>query len=134
MKMKFLPLYIAVTLFCLFACVDDMIETDDPRQAFLGNWIASESCTRFDYEVEIKAAADSDTKVLLYNFALAGLEYPPAFGFVSSSVVDIPEQIVGDNWKVSGSGTLQTSGKILWNYNLEIAGDESSCQADYEKP
>jgi hypothetical protein len=106
----------------------------DERQAFLGVWNVDESCIRLNYEVEIEAAPGSDTKVLLYNFALTGPEFEPAYGFVEGNTVILPEQIIGENWKVEGTGAMQNNRKILWDYYIEIAGDGSNCQADYEKP
>ena len=88
-------------------CVDDVFTDEDERAAFLGTWVVSETCVRFNYEVEIKADTDSDTKVFLYNFALAGLDYSPAYGFVKGNVVEIPSQTIGDDWTVKGSGYLK---------------------------
>lgn len=116
------------------SCSEDIEELIDPRKQFLGIWLVSESCIRLSYEVEIRAAADDLTKVLVYNFALTGDEYPPAYGFVSGKTITIPEQTIGDNWQVQGTGTLQPNGKIYWVYTLEIAGDLSNCQAEYSKP
>ncbi|MBE0638740.1 MAG: hypothetical protein IH598_09485 [Bacteroidales bacterium] len=134
MKKILFPFLFVALAFQLNSCIDDETNPDgDPREAFLGTWVVDESCVRLNYEVEIEAAAGNDTKVLLYNFALTGEDYPPAEGYVTGSTINIPEQTIGDNWKIDGYGTLQSNGKILWSYSLEIAGDSSNCEAEYSK-
>lgn len=133
MKKFLILLMIASLSFGLNSCVDDVVDDpDDPRAAFLGTWNVDESCVRLNYEVEISAASGDDTKVLMDNFALTGPGYPPAYGFVNGNVIEVPEQIIGNDWKVEGTGTLQTNGKILWSYFIEIAGDGSNCEAEYQ--
>lgn len=133
MKKLLILLMITSLSFGLTSCVDDVVNNpDDPRAAFLGTWTVEESCVRLNYEVEISAASGDDTKVLMDNFALTGDGYPPAYGFVDGNVIEVPEQLIGDDWKVEGSGTLQTSGKILWTYYIEIAGDGNNCEAEYQ--
>jgi len=102
------------------------------REGFLGVWTVDESCIRLNYEVEITAATDDDTKVLLYNFAFMGQQYDPAYGYVSGNKVTLPLQTIGDGWQLSGSGTLQSNGRIIWTYYIEIGANGSTCQADYQ--
>nr|NQU93550.1 hypothetical protein [Bacteroidota bacterium] len=108
--------------------------TPDAREKFLGTWTVQESCIRLNYDVEIIADANVSNKVWMNNFALPSPGYDdPPYGFVDGNTIDIPQQVIGDNWKVNGSGTLQSSGKIIWNYYLEIGGDGSNCEAEYQK-
>lgn len=135
MNKKIFPVFMFLFLFGFTSCLDDeVLEMLDPRSDFLGTWVVSESCVRLNYEVEIVADPDNELRVLLYNFALTGPGYDPAYGNVVLNKINVPEQIIGDNWKVSGSGTLQDDGSISWSYYIEIAGDGSNCEADYEKP
>lgn len=135
MKRVLIMLMFASLVFQFSSCVEDgdIFPDDDPRTAFLGAWTVDESCVRLNYEVVISAASGDDTKVLMDNFALTGPGYPPAYGFVSGKVIEVPQQTIGDDWKVEGSGTLQSNGKILWSYYIEIAGDGSNCEAEYEQ-
>ena len=118
------------------SCTDDT-STVDPnvnyRQKFLGTWTVSESCIRLDYQVEIEAATNDSTKVLLYNFAFMGQEFDPAYGFVNGNKVNLPTQTIGDGWQLNGNGTLQPDGKIIWVYYIAIGANGSNCQANYQK-
>lgn len=117
------------------SCTDT--ETADPetdaREKFLGTWTVDESCVRLNYEVDITADDDSDTKVWLDNFAFTGPGYPPAYGFVNGNQVDLPEQTIGDDWTINGIGTIQATGKIMWEYYIEIGANGSNCEAEYDK-
>lgn len=132
-------LLLAITLLLgitLYSCTDDT-EIIDPGttniEQFLGTWTVYESCIRLNYEVEIVADTTVDTKVFIYNFAFMGQEFDPAYGFVSGSRVTLPSQTIGDNWQLNGSGNLQTDGKIIWTYYLQIGANGSNCQANYEQ-
>jgi len=122
-------------IFLFQGCVSDEgdLPEENARDKFLGTWSVEESCVRLDYEVEIEAASGSLTKVLLNNFAFTGSEYPPAYGYVSGNTVDLPQQVIGDNWSINGSGTMQSDGTIIWNYYIEIGANGSNCQADFQK-
>jgi hypothetical protein len=120
--------------FSFTACT--ALEGDDPgvenaRDKFLGTWTVDESCVRLDYEVVILPDENSESKVLLENFAFTGPGYEPAYGFVNESVIDLPQQIIGDNWSVSGTGTYMSDGTITWSYYIEIGSNGSNCEADY---
>ena len=103
----------------------------DAREKFLGKWTVDESCVRLNYEVEITADSTTDTKVWLDNFAFSGPDSTPAYGLVNGDQIDLPEQTIGDNWTINGIGTLQPTGKIKWNYHIEIGATASNCEADY---
>ncbi len=136
MKHKLLIILLLTGLFFQFtACIDDAADPDKvTRESFLGIWNVEESCVRFNYEVEIKPAPDHENKVLMYNFAFTGADFPPAFGFVEGARINVPSQTIGDNWKVVGFGELKPNRKILWEYEIIIAGDRIDCVADYGKP
>ena len=111
---------------------DDIIT--DNRAKFLGTWTVQESCIRLYYDVVIIADAAVENKVWMQNFALPSPEFNnPAYGFVNGNSIDMPQQVIGDNWMLNGSGKLQDDGRIIWNYYLEIGGDGSNCEAEYEK-
>lgn len=131
---KYLLMISLLAVCSLFtACTEDSPFEENARDKFLGTWSVQESCVRLDFEVEIEAAPGSDSKVLLYNFAFTGPGYDPAYGFVSGNTVDLPQQVIGDNWNIHGTGTLQTDGTIIWNYYIEIGANGSNCQAEFQK-
>ncbi len=92
-----------------------------------------ESCVRLNYEVDITADDNSDTKVWLDNFAFTGPDYPPTYGVVNGDQINLPEQSIGDNWTINGIGTMQETGMIKWAYYIEIGATGSNCEAEYEK-
>ncbi len=117
------------------ACTDG--ETDDPvnenpRDKFIGTWVVDESCVRLEYEVNIQADSDSESKVYMDNFAFTGPDYDAAYGFVNGNLINMPQQIIGDNWSVEGTGNYQSDGSILWSYYIEIGANGSNCEADYQ--
>jgi hypothetical protein len=117
----------------LSSCESDIVENPDldPRGKFLGTWLVSESCVRLDYQATITADPDDENKVLIENFAAPGEGFPPAYGFVDGNVINMPQQTIGDNWRVEGSGTYQDNGTIFWSYFIEIGANASNCEADY---
>ena len=134
-SLSFLLIAVLIAIAVSFSsCTEDdpLIPDVDAREKFLGTWGVEESCVRLEYEVEITAASGSDTKVFIENFAFTGPGYDPAYGYVSGNSVDLPQQTIGDNWKVSGSGTYQSDGTIMWNYYIEIGANASNCEAEYQ--
>ena len=124
-----------VALLQITSCTDTETadpETDD-REKFLGTWTVDESCLRLNYEVDITPADGSDIKVWLDNFAFPGPDYPPAYGIVNGNQINLPEQTIGDNWKINGIGTMQATGKIMWAYYIEIGANGHNCEAEYNK-
>lgn len=132
----FALLIFGISMITFYACDEaaDIIDpTSDERTKFIGTWNVDESCVRLQYQVQITKDASSDDRVFLSNFAYPGSGFAAAYGFVSGSVINIPEQDYGENWRISGTGTLNTDNKIHWEYTLKIASDESNCEADYSK-
>ncbi len=117
------------------SCTDT--DTPDPetdaREKFLGTWSVEESCVRLIFEVDIIADESNSTKVWLDNFADAPPDMPQAYGIVNGDQIDMPEQTIGDGWHINGIGTMQATGKIMWNYYIEIGAVASNCEAEFEK-
>lgn len=132
-NLRFIILLMLVHLVFLPSCESDILENPDQdnRSKFLGTWLVSESCVRLDYQATIKADPDDEDKVLIENFAAPGEGFPPAFGFVDGNVINLPQQTIGDNWRVEGTGTYRQDNSILWSYFIEIGANASNCEADY---
>ena len=131
----FFLLVLIFSVFLINSCEDVSSEPFpiDDREKFLGTWGVNESCVRLTYEVQITKDESVDNKVYLSNFAFPGEGHAPAYGYVNGNMITIPEQNYGEDWVVSGTGTLSGSNLIHWEYSLKIAADISNCEADYTK-
>jgi hypothetical protein len=93
--------------------------SSDARTAFIGNWSVQESWVKYSYEARIAADTTSKTGVLIYNFAGIGYSYPPAKALVSGNTITLdPNEIIGDNLTVNGSGILSGTSIIKWSYTI----------------
>lgn len=135
MKARYLlyPLIIISLLFAA-ACEDDtdLLPEEDPRDKFLGVWKVNEDCIRLNYDVNILYNPDNSSQVLIENFANPGPGYPPAVALVVGDRIFVEQQVIGDNWNVSGDGTLD-SGVITWEYDLLIGGNLYQCSSTYSR-
>lgn len=135
-KSVFIILSLCVSIvFLINSCEDTTTDPigSDARDKFIGTWNVEESCVRLTYQVQITKDQSLDNKVYVSNFAFPGEGYDPAYGFVEGSEITIPEQNYGEDWIISGTGTMMNDNKIHWAYNLKIAADISNCEADYTK-
>jgi hypothetical protein len=132
-NLTFIMLITLLPVIILSSCESDILENPDldPRDKFLGTWLVSESCVRLDYQATIKADPDDENKVLIENFAAPGNGFPPAYGFVDGNVINMPQQNIGDNWRVEGTGSYREDNTIFWSYFIEIGANASNCEADY---
>jgi hypothetical protein len=117
-----LLLAIAALVITLTACTKEPETSPDPdRAAFLGKWNAAP--TKLTYEVTISEDPNSTNGVLISNFALIGLSYPPAGAEIKgTSIILDSNQVIGDGLKVKGSGVL-SGDKITWNYSTFDGAD-----------
>jgi hypothetical protein len=112
---------------------DDIINPEDPRTRFLGEWKVSEDCTRGNYMVDIQLDPNNSTQILLNNFGNPGPGYDPAVGLVVSKTIKVSTQIIGEGWTVNGEGSYTQDGSIQWSYSLMINGVEKTCSAVYTR-
>jgi hypothetical protein len=135
--MKTRSFLILITLFALQlpAClpVDDTVDPSDPVAKFLGDWKVNETCHRGNYIVTIDADPGNSSQVILTNFGNPGPGYDAAIGLVVSNSIHVSAQTIGEGWTVSGKGTYQSDGTILWDYTLIIALNEQNCSATFSK-
>ena len=108
---------------------DDQVNPSDPREKFLGDWKVDESCSRMNYTVSISADPGNSSQVLIDNFGNPGPDYDPAVGLIVSNTIKVSSQNIGEGWTVSGNGTFQSNGTILWTYSLIISGVKENCNA-----
>ena len=110
---------------------DSIVDPADDRDKFFGSWTVSESCFKANYSVTISADPGNSAQVLLNNFGNPGPSYGPAVGLVAGSKIFVANQVIGDGWTISGTGTLQGANIINWTYTLVIGGNSLSCSAEY---
>ena len=131
-----LLLVAALTMTLFQACIieeDDDVNPTDPRTKFLGDWKVNEDCSRANYMTYIRLYPGNSTQVLIENFGNPGPGYDPAVGLVVSNTIKVSSQNIGEGWTVSGQGTYQQNGSILWNYSLIIGGYKENCSASYSR-
>lgn len=120
-----------------YSCTDeeDPLNPQDDRDAFLGTWNVTESCTKEAYSVTIVKDPSNSSQVIIQNFWLIGFNEKPPYAIVAGTTITIPEQTICYNASntVSGSGKLD-KGKIDWDYTVNDGADLWSCSATYEQP
>ncbi len=134
MKARIFSFFIILAAISFFASCgeDDPIIQEDPRDSYLGVWSVNEDCQRLNYDVNITYDPDNSSRVLIENFANPGPDYDPVTALVVDDRIFVSQQTVGDDWTVSGDGTL-TDGTIEWEYELIIGGNLYQCSATYMK-
>ena len=108
--------------------------SSDARAAFIGNWSVQETWVKLNYEVIITADTSSKMGVLLYNFADIGFSYAPAKALVSGNTITLdPNQSIGDNLVVNGSGTISGTSAINWSYTISDGATQRQVSSTYSK-
>ena len=134
--MKIILSTLVLAMAILFSgCAKSADPTPDAgaRDAFLGKWSVTETWTKLTYEVNITADPVSSTGVFIYNFAGTGAASLPAGAEVTGTTILLdPDQIIGTNIKINGSGGLVGT-KITWNYTLDDGANLIHAVATYTK-
>lgn len=129
----FLFLFFAGAL-ALSSCAVDDIEipggSTDNRLKFLGTWSVSDNALKLNYEVTIDRNSSNSSEVLLHNFAGSG---STAEGLVVGSSIIVEDQVVGQNWLVSGSGSWKNEDRLEFNYAIEIGGSNENRRAIFTR-
>ena len=128
------------------ACTTDDSGTDsnDPRDPFLGNWSVTENYNKsmlfgnlkidMYYQVNITKDAASKDAVVINNFANAGQGVTARAVVSGSSIfIDPSNQLMSNEWRVDGSGTLSGSTLINWSYTINTGADLIYASAKYSK-
>ncbi len=133
-KRFILPVILVLSL--ISSCdlgIDDPVDPEDPRDKFLGEWKVNEDCLRMNYSVEITPDPGNSAQVLISNFGNPGPGYDPAVGLVTTNTIHVTSQTIGEGWTVSGKGTYQSDGSVLWDYSLLIGPTGMDCSAVYTR-
>ncbi len=126
-------LFAVFLLFVVAACVpdDDLFPETDDVEAYIGTWnVTDNSLKSLNYKVTIRKNPLNSSEILLDNFAGSSDE---AVGIVTGKKVTILSQRIGNNWRVSGSGSYNSSTRLDFSYELEVAGDSESRRAIFSR-
>jgi len=108
-------LIVALTALVFSSCEEDLdFFSDDPRDAFIGEWKVKEESTlktTYYYFVTIEKSESDSTVVYINNFYQSGDDYF-AIANVSGSSITIPPQAVS-TFNIQGSGSVSFSGNTI---------------------
>ncbi len=131
--MKKFLLFSFVLLLMTASCVPDndlFPETDDVA-AYIGSWnVMDNSLKSLNYKVTIRKNPSNSSEILLDNFAGSSDE---VVGLVTGKTVTIFNQKIGNNWRVSGSGSYISTNRLEFSYDLGIAGDTEPRSAIFSR-
>jgi len=139
--MKKIPLAAWTFLFFLqiglSSCETETTPPDpvDNRSNFLGVWIVNENWTKLTYEVDITSDQGSSDGVFIENFAASGAGVK-THALISGNNITISSlpQTLSTGWIIeSGSGTMQGTTKINWNYVFNDQANTYTAIAVYTK-
>ena len=134
---KFLIALLMITLVFFSSCTTDnpTPSPTDPRANYTGTWSVSENWNKLAYEVKITNDAGSSTGVYIDNFANSGTGIK-THATISGSTISItsPPQTLSNGWVIeTGSGYLQGTIKINWNYVFDDLATQYMATAVYTK-
>jgi hypothetical protein len=121
----------------LSSCQTETTEPDpvDARSNFLGVWSVNENWTKLTYEVSITSNSATSDGVFIENFAFSGSGVKTQ-AIVSGNNITISPlpQTLSNGWVIdSGSGGLQGTTKINWNYVFNDQANTYTAIAVYTK-
>jgi hypothetical protein len=109
--------------------VDGDPVSDDPRDAYVGEWQFIESFKSTEgqsYLVTITKDPSNSSQILLANFGNPGSNDIYAVGLVTASQVVISQQkLVNSSWVVQGAGSFSNVSKTAMNWAFSITAGGS---------
>ena len=110
-------------------------EPTDIRSNFLGIWTVNENWTKLTYEVSITTDPASSDGVFIENFACSGSGVKTQASISGNNINISPlPQTLSTGWIIeSGSGGLQGTTKINWNYVFNDLANTYTAIAVYTK-
>ena len=128
-------LTVFIVLLVLGSCLeDDTTDLLDDRDAFLGSWNVSESCSKDAYSVIIETDPTNSAQVLIRNFWNTGSCSNSVYGIVAGSSIYIPKQdFCSGDFNADGSGEM-IKNAITWSYSVNDGADLFNCTATYTRP
>ncbi len=129
-----LKLFIAIfAASTLVSCEkDDTTETIDSRDAFVGTWnVSDHQITKANYQVRIYKDGNYSEKVWLINFHGTT---DTAFAYISDKTITINPQVLNTtHLSTGGSGLMEGTTKINFEYYINDGAQQDTIQATYQK-
>jgi len=121
----------------LSSCQTESVTPDpfDARANFIGVWTVNENWTKLTYEVAITSDPSSSDGVFIENFAGAcsGVKTQATISGNNITISPLP-QTLSTGWIIdNGSGGLQGTTKINWNYVFNDLANTYTAIAVYTK-
>jgi hypothetical protein len=131
-----IPIFLlACGISLLSGCAKDTTGPDgtDPRTKFLGSWSVNEIHTKLTYDVTITSDTGM-TGVFISNFGAAGTSVK-AHAVISGNEIGLSPsgQTMSNGWVIDGSGSMNGTTKIDWNYTINDGANLIFSQATYTK-
>jgi len=119
----------------LLSCAEeDTADLVDDRDAFLGSWKVSETCSRDSYSVQIIKDPSNSAQVLINNFWNTGNCGKTVYAIIAGQSAFIPKQsFCNNNFEADGSGDM-IKDEVKWSYSINDGADLYSCIATYTRP
>lgn len=129
-----LLIFLVLTL-TMVSCEDtETGDLTDDRDAFLGTWNVTESCSKDAYTVQIQKDPSNSSQVIILNFWNTGNCDDPVQALVAGSSLYISTQkFCNNDFEADGSGDL-TKDKVYWTYSVNDGADLFNCDATYTRP
>jgi hypothetical protein len=133
---RFFLLLTAVASFLYSGCdlTDENPASDDPRDAFEGEWQFIESFKSTEgqsYIVTISKDPVNSSQVLLGNFGNPGSQDVTVKGIVTSNQIVISSQSMSNGWRVEGIGKTANVAKTVmtWTFSITAGGSKDDYTA-----
>ncbi len=135
MKVLTRILFIALFPILISSCTDDDLlpgnddNTNDLAAKYLGTWHVYEPDKKLNYDVTITRKGNSDTYIILNNFASVG----NATGLCTENSVVIEQQKLTDDYTVEGSGDYINKKKMTFTFTLNDGIEEEVRNATFTR-
>jgi hypothetical protein len=126
--------FILLFIFSFTSCLPDEDLPDgggnnDLAAKFLGTWHVYEPDKKLNYDVTIKRYMNSETEVVLENFADVG----SAYGLCVNNTIVLDNQAIGNGYTIEGTGTYVNKNKLEFTYLLDDGIDQETHTATFTK-
>jgi hypothetical protein len=119
----------------LTSCTKDSSSTptDLTRSSLTGTWMVTETAKKITYEVTIAVDSSSVNGVKITNFAAAGQNVKATAYLTGTTLALSKDELLSNEWIVNGSGTVNGTTLINWQYTVNDGANLISIKATYTK-
>jgi hypothetical protein len=122
-------LFLSAVMMFAVSCedLDNPDDTGDSRDKMTGTWQFIETSVKstksMSYVVTITKDPNNNSQVILANFVNPGTSDIQSVGIATSSQIVVNEQTLSNGWVIEGSGKLDGTETMNWNYSIIVGGD-----------